>query len=378
MKKYLLLFISFLVCIFSSCSNGKTDRYAMGGDTLHFKYARNIEAVKYDGYSVVKLKDPWKPSHTLHTYVLSENTVLNSKAVESLKADGASVINVPVKRSVVFSTVHCALLYDLNCEKSITGVCDLKYINIPDVHKRIGKDIADCGNGMSADVEKVIDSKPQALIISPFENSGGYGKLEDINIPIVEAADYMESTALGRAEWMIFYGMLYGKEKEAENLFKSVDDNYKALKAEAIKSNVRRSVITELKTGSVWYVPGGKSTIAQMISDANGKYIYAADKSAGSLSLPFERVLDEAGNADVWMYKYDVHPSTLRGLNADYSGYGEMKAFKSHEVYGADCTLTRYYEEASFHPDRLLKDIIIILHPDLRLGMLRYYHKLEY
>ena len=378
MKKYLLLFISFLVCIFSSCSNGKTDRYAMGGDTLHFKYARNIEAVKYDGYSVVKLKDPWKPSHTLHTYVLSENTVLNSKAVDELKSEGASVINVPVKRSVIFSTVHCALLYDLNCEKSITGVCDLKYINIPDVHKRIGKDIADCGNGMSADVEKVIDSKPQALIISPFENSGGYGKLEDINIPIVEAADYMESTALGRAEWMIFYGMLYGKEKEAENLFKSVDDNYKALKAEAIKSKVRRSVITELKTGSVWYVPGGKSTIAQMISDANGKYIYAADKSAGSLSLPFERVLDEAGNADVWMYKYDVHPSTLRGLNADYSGYGEMKAFKSHEVYGADCTLTRYYEEASFHPDRLLKDIIIILHPDLRLGMLRYYHKLEY
>ena len=378
MKKYLLLFVSFLVCIFSSCNSGKTDRCAIGGDTLHFKYARNIEVVKYDGYSVVKLKDPWKPSHTLHTYVLSENTVLNSKAVDELKSEGASVINVPVKRSVIFSTVHCALLYDLNCEKSITGVCDLKYINIPDVHKRIGKDIADCGNGMSADVEKVIDSKPQALIISPFENSGGYGKLEDINIPIVEAADYMESTALGRAEWMIFYGMLYGKEKEAENLFKSVDDNYKALKAEAIKSKVRRSVITELKTGSVWYVPGGKSTIAQMISDANGKYIYAADKSAGSLSLPFERVLDEAGNADVWMYKYDVHPSTLRGLNADYSGYGEMKAFKSHEVYGADCTLTRYYEEASFHPDRLLKDIIIILHPDLRLGKLRYYHKLEY
>ena len=378
MKKYLLLFVSFLVCIFSSCNSGKTDRYAMGGDTLHFKYARNIEVVKYDGYSVVKLKDPWKPSHTLHTYVLSENTVLNSKAVDELKSEGASVINVPVKRSVIFSTVHCALLYDLNCEKSITGVCDLKYINIPDVHKRIGKDIADCGNGMSADVEKVIDSKPQAIIISPFENSGGYGKLEDINIPIVEAADYMESTALGRAEWMIFYGMLYGKEKEAENLFKSIDDNYKALKAEAIKSKVRRSVITELKTGSVWYVPGGKSTIAQMISDANGKYIYAADKSAGSLSLPFERVLDEAGNADVWMYKYDVHPSTLRGLNADYSGYGEMKAFKSHEVYGADCTLTRYYEEASFHPDRLLKDIIIILHPDLRLGKLRYYHKLEY
>lgn len=208
--------------------------------------------------------------------MLAENKALASAAVKGLKSEGASVVNIPVKRSVIFSTVHCALLYDLNCEKSITGVCDLKYINIPDVHKRIGKDIADCGNGMSADVEKVIDSKPQAIIISPFENSGGYGKLEDINIPIVEAADYMEPTALGRAEWMIFYGMLYGKEKEATNLFRSIDNNYKALKAEAIKSRIRRSVITELKTGSVWYVPGGKSTIAQMITDANGKYVYAA------------------------------------------------------------------------------------------------------
>jgi iron complex transport system substrate-binding protein len=377
MKKYLLLFISFLVCIFSSCNGGKTASDAMGGDTLHFKYAKNIEVVKYDGYSVVKLKDPWKTSRILHTYVLAEDKVLDSKAVKELKADGAAVINVPVKRSVVFSTVHCALLYDLKCEKAITGVCDLKYINIPDVHKRIGRNITDCGNGMSADVEKIIDSKPQALVISPFENSGGYGKLDDINIPIVEAADYMEPTALGRAEWMIFYGMLYGREKEAETLFKSVDDNYNELKAEAIKSRIRRSVITELKTGSVWYVPGGKSTIAQMIADANGRYIYAADKSAGSLSLPFERVLDDAGNADVWMYKYDVSPSSLSALKADYSGYAEMKAFRNKDVYGADCTLTRYYEEASFHPDRLLRDMIIILHPDLRLGKLRYYHKLK-
>lgn len=45
MKKYILIFISFLVCAFSSCNSGKTDHFAKGGDTLHFKYARNIEAV---------------------------------------------------------------------------------------------------------------------------------------------------------------------------------------------------------------------------------------------------------------------------------------------------------------------------------------------
>lgn len=44
-----------------------------------------------------------------------------------------------------------------------------------------------------------------------FENSGGYGKLDKLHIPIIEAADYMESSPLGRAEWMKFYGMLFKK-----------------------------------------------------------------------------------------------------------------------------------------------------------------------
>jgi len=81
------------------------------------------------------------------------------------------------------------------CFESIGGVCDLKYIKLQEVQDgcRTGS-IADVGNGMNPDIEKIIDLHPDAIMLSPFENSGGYGRVEKLNIPIIECADYMETS----------------------------------------------------------------------------------------------------------------------------------------------------------------------------------------
>lgn len=71
---------------------------------------------------------------------------------------------------------------------------------------------------MNPDMEKIIELHPDAILLSPFENSGGYGRIEKLNIPIIECADYMETSALGRAEWMRFYGLLFGVASEADSL----------------------------------------------------------------------------------------------------------------------------------------------------------------
>ena len=55
---------------------------------------------------------------------------------------------------------------------------------------------------MNPDIERIIDLRPDAILLSPFENSGGYGRVGKLNIPIIECADYMETSALGRGEWM--------------------------------------------------------------------------------------------------------------------------------------------------------------------------------
>jgi iron complex transport system substrate-binding protein len=363
-----------LACIVLSCSGRKTSASQAEGDTVRFKYATQLTVVKHDGFTLVSLKNPWKEGMTLHQYVLVPDTSQISSLHASLPK--GTVIRTPLKRAVMFTTVHCAMLMDFGRHDCISGVADLKYIKIPWIQQQVREGrITDVGDGMSPVIEKIIDEHPDALFLSPFENSGGYGKLEDIDIPIVECAEYMETSPLGRAEWLRFYGMLFGCEEKADSLFNVIDQNYNRLKQLAQKAQSKPSVLVDKVTGSVWYVPGGQSTIGQMIRDAGGHYPWADDTHSGSVSLPFEAVLEKAGEADIWLFRYSgQHDITYQELLSEHHGYGQFSAFKSRRAYGCDVERSYFYEESPFRPDWLLNDFIRILHPDLTdLAPLRYY-----
>ena len=359
--------------LFSACSGGQTSSVQAEGDTVTFKYATLLSVVRYDGYVVASLQNPWKEGMTLHRYVLIPSDCEVPPHIPS-----GTIIRTPLRRSMMFTTVHCAMLMSLEKENSISGVADLKYIKIPWIQEQVQKGkIADVGDGLSPVVEKIIDQRPDAIFLSPFENSGGYGKLEEIDIPLVECAEYMEKTPLGRAEWLRFYGILFGCEQKADSLFEEVDKHYNALKAMVTQKN-RPSVLLDKVTGSVWYVPGGQSTIGQMIQDAGGDYPWAKDEHSGSVSLPFEAVLEKAGEADVWLFRYSSdHDITYAELSAEHHGYDQFSAFRQKNVYGCDVERSPFYEESPFRPDWLLNDFIRILHPEIEgLAPLRYYKRL--
>jgi iron complex transport system substrate-binding protein len=188
----------------------------------------------------------------------------------------------------------------------------------------------------------------------------------------------METSALGRAEWMKFYGRLFGQTEAAGRLFSEVETSYLALKEQASQAENKPTVITDLKTGSVWYVPGGQSTQGKLWADANATYPYADDDHSGSLALSFEAVFDKAGHADIWVFRYNQPTAmTYKQLAADFHGNAEMKAFKERRVFGCNTSYSLFYEETPFHPDRLLRDYIQICHPELDLGGLKYYEKLN-
>ena len=380
MRTVRFLFLTTIVVLLAACRGGQTSSVQAVGDTLAFKYATQLTVVRYDGYTVATLKNPWKEGMTLHQYLLVPTSAAADSSLFTLHSSlpNATVIRTPLSRSMIFSTVHCAMLMDFGKQDCIAGVADLKYIKIPWIQQQVqqGK-ITDVGDGLSPVVEKIIDQRPDALFLSPFENSGGYGKLEDIDIPIVECAEYMESTPLGRAEWLRFYGLLFGCEQKADSLFDAIDKNYNQLKTLVTQKN-RPSVLLDNVTGSVWYVPGGKSTIGQMIQDAGGNYPWAADEHSGSVSLPFENVLEKAGETDVWLFRYSSdHDITYDELRSEHHGYNQFKAFRDKNVYGCNVELSPFYEETPFRPDWLLNDFIRILHPELEgLAPLRYYKKL--
>ena len=362
--------------LFAACSGrGKAPLASAEGDTLDLRYAENLTWVDYPGYAVATLRNPWDTLRTLHTYVLvSKNDSLPDNLPEG------TLVRTPLDRALVYSSVHCGLLDGLGAADAIAGVCDLRYINLPFVSEAYADGrLIDCGSGNNPDIERIIELRPDAILLSPFQDSNGYGRIGKLGIPIVECADYLETSALGRAEWMRVYGRMFGVGQRADSLFAEVEDNYRRLKLRAQFSSTALSVLSDVMYGSVWYVPGGRSPMGRLYDDACGRYVFADEPTSGSLPLSFESVLDRAGDADVWLIKYNRGQDvTYADLRAEYAGYAEFKAFKQRNVYGCNTGRINFYEETPFHPDWLLSDLIQILHPEIQsLGGLRYFCKLK-
>lgn len=371
----LLLFVLTSVLLLSACGGrSKTSSAPTAEKEISLHYAENLKLSQAEDYTIARLRNPWDTTKTLHTYLLIDK----DKPLPENLPEG-TIVRTPLSKAIVYSSVHCGLLQQIGALKSIGGICDLKYIKLPEIQEgcRNGS-ITDAGNGMNPDIEKIIDLHPDAIMLSPFENSGGYGRVEKLNIPIIECADYMETSALGRAEWMRFYGLLFGRTQKADSLFAEVENNYNELKALVAPLSSAPSVISELKNGSAWYVPGGQSTSARIYADAGANYVFADDEHSGSVPLAFETVFDKGQDADFWLIKYNqAVDKTYSELKSDYAPYSGFRAFQERNIYGCNTGKVPFYEDSPFHPDRLLKDLIKIFHPALLEGYeLKYFTKL--
>lgn len=367
MKKLtcILSSITLVLILLISCYNGNTQRQQETGDTIPMKYARLITLIQQDSFKVAILQNPWQPEKILHRYVL----VGKDQTLPKNLPEG-TVIRTPVNRAVVYSSVHYSLLEQIKATDCVDGVCDAEYILNPDLQAKIRSgSIHNYGSSMNPNIEQIMEQHPEILMPSPFEQSGSYGKLGKLGIPIVECADYMETSALGRAEWMRFYGMLFGKEHQTDSLFQRIETEYNRLKELASGSRQKPSLLCEMKTGANWFVPGGNSTSGQLYQDAGAQYVFAHLENSGAIPLPFEAVLEQAEDADVWLIKYNQkEPLSYRQLKQDYEPYTRFKAWKEKRIYGCNTQYIPFYEETPFQPHLLLKDLICLLHPELLPG----------
>lgn len=138
--------------ILTSCQSGRGFSVSADvADTLQMKYAGLLTMVSHTGYMEVCIANPWKEGQALHRYFLVPKGKEGDELVSELKdicdgngnGNGGSntseerqVVRTPLDNSVVFTSPHCQLFYELRQEKAIGGVCDLAYINIPNIKRR--------------------------------------------------------------------------------------------------------------------------------------------------------------------------------------------------------------------------------------------------
>lgn len=352
--------VSCIECKQKTISNKKTTE-----SKNQIQYAKGFSIVNYDGYSILTVKNPWPKATKTYRYILKEK---NGIVPDSLKKN--PIIAVPIKTIVVTSTTHIPSLEMLGEEKSLVAFPNLNYISSEKVRALIdGKKIKEIGNNQSLNTEVLIDLQPNIIIGYGIDNNNPtLDNLQKSGLKVMLNGDWNEETPLGKAEWLKFFGALYGKQKQANDIFSKIATEYFATIAIAKKAVTKPTVLAGDMFEDKWYLPKGTSWGSQLLKEANADYLWAETTGTGSLSLSFETVLERAENADVWITSGQF--GSLKAMTDASPHYSQFKAFNKKKVY----SFTRkkgktggvlYYELAPNRPDIVLKDILKIMHPEL-------------
>lgn len=371
---YVLAVLLTMLCALASCtqSGGYSES---GGEAIAMRYSELLRLKDCQGYVSAEIINPWDTTKLLHRYILVE---ADGSMPESLPE--GDVVRIPLQKSVVSTSVHCSLINELGAYRAIRGVCDADYLYLKALKDDIkAGNVADVGSSMEPDIEKLIDLSPDAVLMSPYESSGSYGKLGKLGIPLIECADYMEQTALGRAEWIRLFGLLYGQQAKADSIFSCVEKAYLSLRDSASAMKEHPTVLTEMKSGSTWYVAGGNSYVARLLKDAGADYIFKDEPSAGSVPYDPEMVFYRGQKADYWLVKYN-QPTVMTKdqLAQQWTLNMQMDAYRNGRVFGVNLSRGTFYEETPFHPELLLRDLVSIFHPGANgARTMRYYQQIR-
>lgn len=376
-KNIFPILLALMIATFSSCNPAKTKNATGKSKTMRtqLRYARGFTVQYFNDYTEVKVRNPWDTTKILQTYIL-----IDRDAEKPANLPEGVVIKTPIQTVAVCTAVHAGILKQLDKVDNIVAVCEPEFIDLPEIKDGLATgSVINLGLATAIDLEQLIAASPEALIVSPFENSS-YGRFEKTGVPVVIDASYMEESPLARAEWIKFEALFTGEEQLAEDIFTKIETKYNKLAEMARQAKNRPTVFTEKKYGQVWYVPGGRSYMGRFLEDAGANYLWADLKNSGSTPLSFEEVYAKAEKAQYWLIKYNDSKGDLTYplLQKDYELYKQFDAFKNKNVFACNSAKTPFYEEGPMEPDVILADLVKIFHPELLPDYKpKYYFKIQ-
>jgi len=380
MKSIFPRFALFLFIIsFIGCKQNTTlSSDIIASSKNEIRYAKGLEIYKYKGFSIVKITNPWPNAAAIFTYILQEK---NGIIPDSLKQ--FTVIPIPIKSIVVTSTTHIPALELLGVENTLVGFPNTNYISSVKTRKLIddGK-VREVGVNENLNTEVLIDMKPDVIVSFGLNNSNPtLDNLQKSGLKVLLNGDWTEQSPLGKAEWIKFFGALYGLDSKANAVFSEIEKEYNSILALAKKATSKPTVLCGAMYQEQWYVPQGESWASLFLKDSESNYLWADTKGTGSLAVPFETILEKAQNADFWIAPGNF--SSLKEMIDSNPHYDQFTSFKNKKVYsyavnkGAKGGIL-YFEWSPTRPDWVLKDLITIFHPELLPNhKLYFFQKLE-
>lgn len=338
------------------------------GEKAVIHYAKGFSIKYFTNYKVVTIVSPFDKTADTVRYALVQRGTAHPKGFSSHQ-----IIEIPIRNLVAMSSMHVGLVGFLDAEDVLVGLGDLKYVSSPKVIERIkaGK-IAELGKGQSINEEKLITMHPDLLMAmgSPVARMDRYATVNEAGVPVLINSEWVETTPLGRAEWVKLMAALLNKEKEVNQKFAQVEKEYNRLTALTRTISTKPSLISGINSKDAWFVPDGDSYMTKFFQDAGGTYHWSKTKATGSLPLNFEAVYPIALNADFWLNVGIGNLESKQDILAKDARYADFKAFKAGRIYSYGKQINErgsnaFWESGAVNPQVVLADLIKILHPEL-------------
>jgi len=362
------IFFGVLMCLFlfSSCTNNTAKNGASGNEKpdsiFNPMFAKYFTIEYYSNYKKLTIFNPWNYPEVLSRYYLVNNN-------DTEVPDDGLVIKTPLETVAVASCSHVAFIDNIGSIATIKGVCSPNLIYNKIVREAVSKgECSDLGDSFSIGFEPTIMLNPQLLFTTEYNQTDQHiQRIKEAGIPVVNTVEWIEPEILGRAEWIIFIAAFFNKEESAVLLYNNIVSDYDETIQMATNSEHRPSILPGLSFKGTWYMPAGKSFMNQIFADAECSYYFSDNTDSGSIPLSFEFVLHNFKDCDVW-------------IGLDVNSYDELlqydtrlalfKPFKTKNGYNnnkrsLDGGANDFWENGVVHPEWLLKDLVITLHPEV-------------
>ncbi|WP_084166243.1 ABC transporter substrate-binding protein [Anditalea andensis] len=340
------------------------------------KHAIGYTLTYHGNYKVVNILNHFENrTDTLQYILVQRGTPPPSKYPD------AQIIEIPVRDLVGMSSMHVGIIDFVESTDVLVGLGSLKYVSSPRVIKNIeAGNIKEVGSGGQMNDELLITMQPDLVMAvgSPDATFSRYRTLIAAGVPVLLNTEWLETTPLGRAEWVKLMAALLNKEGLVNEKFAYIEQEYHRLVALTENASSKPNIITGMPYKGTWAVPDGDSYMAHFLKDAATTYHWSDVSVKGSLQLDFESVAPVALQADFWLNvgyvdsKEDIRAKDIR--------YTDFRPFKENAIYNNnkqvnDRGANDYWESGAVNPHIILADIIKILHPDLLPSHEMVYYK---
>ena len=269
----------------------------------------------------------------------------------------------PMDRLICMSSSHVAALSAIGADSVVVAVSGLRYISDPDI---VRNGVADIGYDAALDYEAILTLEPDLIVTYAVTGAepAYVAKLRSLGVRTLVLHDHLEQHPLARAEYVRLFGALTRRMEVADSVYAGVRDRYLELAATVTRAQSAK-VLINVPYGDAWYIPGQDGYMSQLVRDAGGEVIGAAEGTSASSVISLEQAYEYSLEADLWLNPGSCRTrEELAAAHHMFPRFGPLA--NGLPIYNNIRCVNEgggndFWEQGAMRPDLVLEDMISIM-----------------